>query len=273
MSSRIPVTVAILCHNEADNLPRCLDALMEFDEIVVVDDGSTDESVSIARSRGARVYVHPFISFAEQRNHFMERGEPRNDWILHLDADEVVTPQMASEIRETIGGVPSSSVGFFARKVMLGDEWLKYSAGYPVYVPRLVHRAGPRYYMRGHGEWIQVSSSDSIKFRQPMLHFNFSRGWEDWYRRHERYAEAEAHRILAGLGRVRIGDVFSRDALVRRAALRGLSYRLPARPFLRFVYGYVFKAGFLDGRAGLEFCLAMSRYERMIEKKLMILKK
>ncbi len=265
MSKRIPISVVVLSHNEAANLPRCLRALHDCAEAVVVDDGSSDDSRRVAVECGARVVVHPFVSFADQRNGAMDTAGLRHDWVLHLDADEVMTPAAWEEIRCRLPSMNSGSVGFLARKVMLGEKWLRFSADYPVFVPRLVHRQGPRYAMRGHGEVLAAEPSDSVFMEEPMLHYNFSKGWEDWRMRHQRYAAAEASRIRAGAPAFSFRDLLSANRISRRAAWRALSYRLPCRPAFRFLYAYVFRLGFLDGAEGLRFCLAMASYERMID--------
>ncbi len=258
----------MLSHNEAANLPRCLRALRDCAEIVVVDDGSTDDSPRVAAECGARVVAHPFVSFADQRNWAMDQAGLRHDWVLHLDADEVVTPEGLAEIRSRLPSLSPGAAGFLARKVMLGEKWLRFSADYPVFVPRLIHREGPRYAMRGHGETLASVPEASIYFTEPLLHYNFSKGWAEWRARHLRYAAAEAARIRSGASGPSLRAVFARDRAARRAALRALSYRLPGRPALRFLYAYGLRLGFLDGREGLRFCRAMASYERMIDEAL-----
>ena len=264
----IPVSVVILCHNERTNLERCIGALQDFAEVVVLDDGSTDGSQELAESIGARVVNHPFLSFADQRNWAMEGAELSFDWVFHLDADEVMTSAANEEIRESISFLKPNQVGWVARKMMLDECWLRHSADYPVYVPRLVHQAGPRYIMRGHGEVIDAPESDFVFCSEPLFHYVFSKGWTDWYERHDRYAKAEAKRILDGLPPLVWRHFFAKDRTVRRGVMRTLSYRLPARPLLRFLYAYVFRFGFLDGKPGLDFCRAMAKYERMIDREL-----
>jgi glycosyltransferase involved in cell wall biosynthesis len=259
--------VVILCRNEADNLARCIEPLGACAEVVVLDDGSTDGSPAIARSVGARVVEHPFTSFADQRNWAMNHAGLAMPWVLHLDADEVLTSGALEEIARLLPSMPVDSVGFLARKVMLGKNWLRRSAGYPVYVPRLLHRAGPRFFMRGHGEWVEVAPSRQVLFKHPLIHHNFSRGWTDWYDRHNRYSSAEAARMVAGLAEFTLADLWSPERTARRQALRALSYRLPGRPLLRFLYSYLLQMGFLDGRAGYDYCRAMAAYEHMINLK------
>ena len=265
MAEPLPISAVVLSRNEASNLPRCLRALRECAEIVVVDDGSADGSPRIAAECGARVAGHPFTSFADQRNWAMDSAGLQNDWVLHVDADEVVTPELLEEIRRRLPRMSPGSAGFIARKVMMGETWLRFSADYPVFVPRLVHRRGPRYAMRGHGEVLATSPSEPVFLEEPLIHHNFSKGWEEWRARHLRYADAEAARLRTGVAPVSVRAFFSANRTVRRAALRALSYRLPGRPALRFFYAYVLRLGFLDGAAGLRFCLAMASYERMID--------
>lgn len=263
---RLAVSAIVLCRNEAANLPRCLGALRACDEIVVVDDGSTDGSPEIAAAAGARVLRHPLRSFADQRNWAMAEGAVRHPWALHLDADEVVTSELLAELGERLPALHSNQVGFFARKILLDDRWLRRSTDYPVYVARLVHRDGPRFEMGGHGEIVAVPPACAVYFRAPMLHYPFSRGWEDWRARHRRYAEAEATRIEAGDADWRWSDLTASDPVRRRRAWRAASWRLPGRPLLRFLYMYLLRAGFLDGRPGWTFCRAMAWYEAEIDR-------
>ncbi len=268
MAEPVPISAVVLSHNEAANLPRCLRALRGCAEIVVVDDGSTDDSPRIAADCGARVVAHPFTSFADQRNWAMAEAGLHNAWALHLDADEVITPALLEEIRARLASMAPGAAGFFARKVMLGEKWLKHSADYPVFVPRLLHRDGPRFAMRGHGDVLASEPAESVFFAEPMLHYNFSKGWADWRARHRRYAAAEATRIRSGAAPLSLRALVSGNRTARRSALRALSYRLPGRPILRFLYAYVVRLGFLDGREGLQFCRAMAAYERMIDRAL-----
>lgn len=264
MPAGVPISAVVLSHNEAANLPRCLETLRDCAEIVVVDDGSTDGSPEIAAAHGARVVIHPFASFADQRNWAMDSAGLRHDWVLHLDADEVASPELLEEIHHQLSAMPVRAAGFLARKVMLGEQWLRFSADYPVYVPRLIHRAGPRYAMRGHGDTLAAPPEPAIYLRNPLRHYTFSKGWDEWLARHQRYARAEALRIRSGATALSLSALVSTDPASRRAAWRALSYRLPGRPLLRFLYAYLLRLGFLDGRAGFQFCLAMARYEQMI---------
>ncbi len=268
-----PLSVVILSHNEAPNLPRSIDAARDCAEVVVLDDGSTDSSQTVARSRGARVVEHAFESFADQRNWAMQHAGLRNDWVLHVDADEAMTPEALREIAALLPALQVSKVGFLPRKMMLGDRWLRFSADYPVYVARLIHQQGPRFVMRGHGEVIDAPPDAAVYLREPMLHYAWSKGWDDWRQRHARYARAEALRLLQEAETFAWRDVMQRDAVRRRRALRMLSFKLPFRAAQRFVYAYIVRGGFRDGIPGWQFSVAMARYERMISRHVKKLKK
>ena len=95
---KINVSAVIIARNEADNLPLCLSALNFFDDILVVDDFSEDNTADIATRSGARVLSHAMKDFADQRNWAMENGKLKYDWVMHLDADEVLTPELINEI-------------------------------------------------------------------------------------------------------------------------------------------------------------------------------
>jgi glycosyltransferase involved in cell wall biosynthesis len=262
---KIPVSAVILCHNEVMNLERCIAALGRFTEVVVVDDGSTDGSQALAQSLGARVLHHAYESYAGQRNWAVSFGDLQCAWSFHLDADEVLSVEGVEEIGEKLKNLDRTHVGAVARKMILDGRWLRRCADYPVYVPRLLHKGGPRYIMKGHGEVIDAPKHSFVYLQEPMLHYVFSKGWDDWYSRHRKYAKDEAIRLVSGLPAVALRDLFARDRTARRAMLRTLSYRLPARPLQRFLYAYLFRRGFLDGQPGWDFCRAMVWYERRID--------
>jgi glycosyltransferase involved in cell wall biosynthesis len=268
MNESIPISVVILSHNEVANIPRCVQAAADCAEVVVLDDGSDDDSQAVARLHGVRVVEHAFVSFADQRNWAMDHADLRSDWVLHLDADEVMTPASLLAVNEALQTMQPDQVGWISRKVLLDDHWLRFSADFPVYVPRLIHKSGARFVMRGHGETIDAPPATAVLLREPLLHHAFSKGWQDWWERHRRYARAEAERIRRGVPSVSIAHLLSRDRMTRRSALRALSYRLPGRPYLRFLYAYIVRRGFLDGGPGFQFCRAMSGYERMIQEEL-----
>lgn len=263
---KLPVSTVILAKNEAAGIERCLRALTWCDEVIVVDDQSTDATAEVAERLGARVVSHRFESFARQRNWALEHAGIRNDWVLMLDVDEVVTDELKQEIERYVPTVGTAVVGFkMCRKTMFLGKWLRYSDGFPVWIVRLVRRGRFQFEDSGHGE-VPVPRVDGqlATLKVPFLHYPFDKGLGHWIERHNRYSAREAERELDEAGGVFWSALWSLDRAQRRLALRALSRRLPCRAVCRFVYQFIVKGGFLDGRAGLTFSWLMSVYEGFI---------
>lgn len=263
---KLPVSTVILAKNEAAGIERCLRALTWCDEVIVVDDQSTDATAEVAERLGARVVSHPFESFARQRNWALEHAGIRNDWVLMLDVDEVVTDELKQEIERYVPTVGTAVVGFkMCRKTMFLGKWLRYSDGFPVWIVRLVRRGRFQFEDSGHGE-VPVPRVDGqlATLKVPFLHYPFDKGLGHWIERHNRYSAREAERELDEARGIVWSALWSLDRAQRRLALRALSRRLPCRAVCRFVYQFIVKGGFLDGRAGLTFSWLMSVYEGFI---------
>jgi glycosyltransferase involved in cell wall biosynthesis len=260
------VSVLLLTFNEEINIRRCLASLEGIDDILLVDSGSTDSTCDIASEMGARILERPFDDFASQRNFGLENGNFVHDWILHLDADEQLTP----EFRRALGALEASDDldGYrVPSKTILNGKWLRRAGMYPTYQVRLGHRDRLRFKQFGHGQREDSPPTRIATFSEPYLHFNFSHGLHKWFAKHIRYAEDEAEQIRAEKDKPRgDGNRFFGDATERRRALKRLANALPVwlRPPLRFLQIYLFRRGFLDGIAGLQYALMISSYEAMI---------
>lgn len=265
VGGQVSVSVLILTLNEADNLPRCLDALAEFDDILVLDSGSTDGTREVAAERGVRVIQRPFDDFSSQRNYGIDHGELRHAWVLHLDADEVVTPALVDEIRRVVESEVHAAYRI-PSKLMFMDRWLRYSSGYPVYQVRLGRVDRLRFEQVGHGQREMLEPGEIGTLSEPYLHYSFSKGLDDWFERHNRYSRDEA-RFLARVraqGGMDWRRLMSADRLERRRAFKQLAAWLPLRPWMRLLQLFVLQRGFLDGLAGWRYCQLMMAYERMI---------
>ena len=270
------ISVVILTLNEEGNLPRCLASVDWCDDILVLDSGSTDATVAIAEAAGARVISRKFDTFAGQRNHAMEFGALRHPWVLHLDADEVVTAELKEELRALIATTTNANHPVYrvASKLIFMGRWLRYSGMYPAYQVRFGTRERLRFIDHGHGQRETLSPDQVGTILAPLEHYNFSKGSNDWFSRHLRYAHAEAAQALAERREsLRLADLLARNPTSRRRALKRLANRLPFRPALRFLYVYVVRRGLLDGVAGYRYAQMLAIYQRFIDLNILELRK
>jgi len=261
----VPVSVMVFTLNEAVHLPSCLASLAWCDDVIVVDSYSSDATEAISRAAGARFFQNRFTGFGDQRNWALEHCAPTHDWILILDADERVMPALVDELRRRCAAV-GGDIGAFRirRRFHMWGRWLRHSSLYPTWVVRLVHRARVRYVNRGHAETQEVQGRVA-DLDNDLIDEN-RKGIGEWLERQNRYAAKDAeHEVAAGRQGIAWAGLFGRDALARRASLKQLAARLPARPLLYFCYAYFLRLGFLDGRAGLQFCLMKALYQRMVQ--------
>lgn len=258
-----PVTVVVLTHNEAANLPGCLDSLAGFDDVHVVDSGSTDGTHELAAARGAGVHVNaPFPGFGTQRNWAIDHVPARYDWQFHLDADERVTPALAAELA-AVAATDAGAGGYrVPSKLLFCGRWLKRSGQYPGYQVRFFHRRRLRFADHGHGQRERTDHPVGT-LKEPLLHHAFSKGIDDWFRKHVGYARREAE--LAHRAGGRDGSLFSRDATARRRAVKRLTARLPGRYLLRLAHLLVLRGGVFDGWAGVTYAHMLATYEGMTE--------
>ena len=261
------VSVLLLTLNEAKNLNRCLDALVWCDDVAIVDSGSTDGTLDIAHARNVRILHRPFDTFASQRNFGLIEAEFKNDWVLHLDADEVVTPEFVARLLalEPQEGIDAYQI---PSKLIVFDQWLRHAGMFPVYQVRLGRIGRLTFRQVGHGQQEDLPPGRIGRFDEPYLHYAFSHGLREWLDKHVVYAAAEANELIVAqqMTPFRLGNSLSRDRVTRRRAAKALTLWLPffLRPLMRFVYIYVVRRGFLDGRIGFVYAFMLSTYEAMI---------
>jgi glycosyltransferase involved in cell wall biosynthesis len=256
-------SVLILTLNEERNLPRCLASVTSCDDLVVLDSGSTDGTVAIARTAGAQVVARPFDNFAGQRNYAQREIAFHHPWVFHLDADEQFTPELFAECRARATDPAANLDGYFvAPKMLWQGRWIPHCTDFPAYQARFVRAPEFVFAEVGHGQR-EAPAMRLGRMQANYLHDLSAGGEAEWLAKHRRYACAEAeHHFHTAAGGERLWpELFARDPLRRRRALKRLSYVLPARPALRFVYQYLLRGGFLDGTAGLHYCRLLARYE------------
>jgi glycosyltransferase involved in cell wall biosynthesis len=273
-----PVSVIVLSFNEEDNIGPCLESCAWCDDVHVLDSGSSDRTREIAEKMGAKVHVNAFKSFGQQRNWAIDNIPVKHRWQFQLDADERFTPAMVNEMAERLGENGDSIDGASAYQnpsmMMFMDRWLRHSAEYPVYQVRLLDKTLCRFEDYGHGQR-EVNRGKTGVMVQPYLHYNFSKGVDEWLEKHNRYSKLEAGQALER-AQLSFGDmvrgVLFEGTVQRRRVLKVLSYRIPFRPTAIMLYQMVVRLGFLDGKAGLNYVRMRAIYEAMIGVKMSVLK-
>jgi glycosyltransferase involved in cell wall biosynthesis len=268
MSARVPVSVIVPIRNEAGNLPRCLDSIRWADEIFVVDSQSTDASVEIAQQHGLQVVQFQFNgTWPKKKNWALENLPFRNEWIFILDADEALPPEAEQEFAKAIAEAGEIAGYWINRRFMFMGKWLRHSY-YPNWNLRLFRHSLGRYEKlteantrSGDNEVHEhvIVRGATGRLRCEMDHYAFP-SVEVFIEKHNRYSNWEA-RVSADRQLAGSGAHISSGQVERRRNLKQLSQRLPFRPFLRFLYIYVWQKGFLDGREGYYFARLHALYE------------
>lgn len=231
------LSVAVVALNEAERIRACLESVAWADQVVVVDSGSSDKTVEIAREFTDHVRFHPWAGFAAQKN--FAATQCRGDWILSLDADERVTEALRREIAGVLAGDPPVSGFFVPRRNFFRGRWMRWGGLYPDYQLRLFRRGRGAYRVRAVHESLSVDGA-TARLRAPLLHESY-RGVEDFVTRANRYSDLAA-RDLAAEGR------------------GGSVVDLLFRPLWRFVRMYVVRGGFLDGWHGFLLAVLYAHY-------------
>jgi glycosyltransferase involved in cell wall biosynthesis len=260
------IAVVVLTLNEGSNIERCLQSVGWADEVVVVDSGSTDRTVELACAQGARVVGHRqkgnFL-FAEQRNWALEHGDLTCDWILFVDADEVIPTALATEIRRCCeyGGGPDAYQ--LAPKYLFWGRWMRRSMRYPSWHDRLLRLGKVTF---AGGVWEHFSPGIQVgRINEPYLHYGNSKGFEEWLERHSRYSSWDASAVLRYLDTGAI-TAFGTQRRLRSRRIAARFWRL--RPVGRFLVMFVARGGFLDGPEAFMFCMRYALYEYMTVEKI-----
>lgn len=266
-----PVNVSIFIQtlNEAENIASCLECFSWADDIVVLDSYSIDKTEEIVRGFGARWIQHRYEGRAAHQNWAMKNITFKHPWVYYSDADERVTPELVREILRVTSDPTRKEVAFrVRRRDHFRGRWIKHSTGYPLWIVRLFKPDKIRWARKANP--VPEIDGPVGNLTNDYLHFPFSKGLSDWVWRHNRYSSYEAEETIKSLNAsdLKPSELFSSDRMRRRSALKRLSFRLPFRPALKFVYLYFAKGGLLDGREGFHYCLLQTIYEFLIVLKL-----
>lgn len=254
------VVAVVLTANEALHLDRCLDSLHGVaSDVLVVDSFSTDQTVEIARSRGARVLQHPWVNYATQFNWALGQVDRDADWILRIDADEILTSSLSQEIQDKLASMPPSVDGiFWSRRMTFQGRLIRHGGVFPVRVLRLFRHGRGRCENRWMDEHIKVDGP-TVDFSGEMIDDNLNTlTW--WIDKHNKYASREAIDLLnlefGFMPHDTVASLARRNEAASKRWLKEVVYaRLPAgfRAAAYFAYRYVLRLGFLDGSAGTSF--------------------
>ena len=241
MLRRMSLSVCIITLNEERNIGRTLQSVKAMaDEIIVVDSGSTDATASIAQSFGAKVFVEPWKGFARQKNSALEKAHC--EWILSLDADEEVSPELAANVASIVKSAePPQFAGYtMNRRNLYFGRWIRHSGYYPDPKLRLVKRGAAEFELR--------DVHEDMKMQAPVGHL---RGdlIHHAYPTLESFIDHANHYSSLGAG------------MVVRERKVGFSFiNIVLRPMVRFLWSYFFRGGFLDGREGLLVLMTHAAY-------------
>ncbi|MEO1592659.1 MAG: glycosyltransferase family 2 protein [Cyanobacteria bacterium J06632_22] len=280
-AAKLPVSVLIPAKNEEENLPACLESVARANEVFVVDSQSEDRSIEICESYGAKVVQFNFNGrWPKKKNWSLDNLPFSNDWVLIVDCDERITPELWDEIAEVIQGEQDGY--YLNRKVFFLGKWIRHGGKYPDWNLRLFRHKMGRYEnlnteeIRNTGdnevhEHVVVESGKVGYLKEDMLHIDF-RDLYHWLARHNRYSNWEArvyYNLLTGMGDGgTIGANLFGDSVQRKRFLKKIWVRLPFKPLLRFVLFYIIRLGFLDGYPGYIYARLLSQYEYQIGVKL-----
>jgi glycosyltransferase involved in cell wall biosynthesis len=261
--ARLPVSVIIPVRNEAKNLPRCLQALQNVGEVCVVDSQSTDETVEIARAHGAQVVqFHYQGGWPKKRQWAMDTLPLAYDWVLLLDADESLTPELEEEVRQAVqdskcdGYYVALQMYFLGRRLRhSGASFRKLSLfrrGKAHYECRLKEQDGSMADMEVHEHVVVGGPTGHLK--NTLIHHNVD-SLDRYILKHNEYSNWEAKVWLdEDLNRGELPpSLFGTQAQSRRWLKRRF-LKVPGTPFLFFLYKYFLRCGFLDGIPGLIYC-------------------
>ncbi len=230
----IQLSVVIITYNEEKNLERCIISLKDIaDEIIIVDSNSTDRTVAIAEEHGAKVFQKPFMGYGEQKNY--ANSLATNDWVLSLDADEALTPELRASITKMKNN-PQFDVYEMARLTKYCGQWIKHSGWYPDHQTRLYNRTRGRWIEKRVHEYWEHTDKEYKKglLDGDMLHYSFS-SISEHLKKIDKYSDLGAQEAVANNKDVTLMKLFF-------------------SPLWHFLHEYFFRLGFLDGFYGYMIC-------------------
>lgn len=266
------LTIIILTKNEEQNLEKCIASFKGVAQrVVIIDSYSTDNTVQIAKSLGVEVYEHPFENHASQFNWALDSINLQTEWVMKIDADEELTPELADEIAEKLDKLPRNVNGvILRRRVYFMGKWLKHGGKYPELLLRIFRVEHGMSEMKLMDEHLIVTDGDVVTFKNDFSDNN-NKSLEWWINKHNWYSNKEVldqqmkSDVLTGEESVEETPT-SMQAKVKRFVKNHGYYRLPKffRAHLYFIYRYYFRFGFLDGTEGKIYTFLQAYWYRFL---------
>lgn len=249
------LTVIILTYNEEENIAHALQSVCGWArQVIVLDSFSADRTLAIAHGFDAACATHRFEGFVQQRNYALDSLPLEAEWVLFLDADEWITDELKAEISARLSSTPAENGFYLKRRFFWMGRWIR-RGYYPTWILRLMRRGTGRWEARSVNEHLIVEGAVGHLGHDIVHQDRKSLG--DWTDKHNRYAALEANELLAGSdGRLQVSPrLLGSQAERKRWLRRNIWDHLPllVRPAIYFIYRYVLRAGFLDGRAGFSY--------------------
>lgn len=268
-----PPSILVLTKDEEINIEACLKCFEFADDVVVLDSYSSDRTLAIAkRFPNVRIIQRKFDTWSNHSNWALRNIEFKHPWVYYSDADERVPAALRDEILAKINdpSLPYAAYRLRYRNMFMG-RWIRHGGLYPVWILRLF-RPERVYYEDREVNAHPVVDGQIGELQESFIHYSFNKGLAAWFHKHNSYSQMESHEAMRVLGNSSLGEhlrhAFSSDKLVRRRAIKNLSFYPPMRGLVRFIYMYLLRMGFLDGRAGFHYAGMISMYEYWIELKI-----
>ncbi|MBB6004494.1 glycosyltransferase family 2 protein [Arcicella rosea] len=251
------ISVIILTFNEEKHIKRCIESLLLFtDKIFIVDSGSTDKTIQIAESLGAKITFQPWVNHAVQINFAIQNTPFKTEWYMRIDADEYVLPELAEEIKNELIKIPNTINGIYIkRRVFFMNRWIKHGAYYPIWLLRIWRHGMATCEQRWMDEHIKLFSGLTMQFKNDFVDHNLNNlTW--WTQKHNIYAINEVIDLLnikydfRNFESVEPNFFGSQEQRTRFLKVKYASIPLFIRPIIYFLYRYIFRLGFLDGKQG-----------------------
>lgn len=257
------LSVIILTHNESIHIKRCIESLRFIsDDIHIVDSYSDDETIRICQEFGAKVYQRPWKNYADQFQWGLENCSIETEWVMRMDADEYIEPDLIAELPKALATANPITSGFYIRrKYYFLGTWVKHGAVYPLNLLRVWRTGKGRIESRWMDEHIVLDDGGQTEMLSGHIvddNLNNTRWWTD---KHNKYADREMvdilgrkYNLFAADQTLEVDDSSS-QAKIKRLVKEKLYNRIPlfVRPLLYFLYRYFIRLGFLDGKKGFAF--------------------